>query len=324
MKPEDFHPDRFDHGGKYAFYLELGEPAGNVSLPVLLVRGSAPGKRLVVSAGVHGDEYEGVRTIFDIYAKADPAKMRGDLLCVSVANPPAFWNGTRESPLDGGNLARAFPGSLDAGVTAAIAHFMGPTIIQHADLYIDLHSGGISWLYPTMIGYSTADERSREAALAFGAPVMWGHPVTAPGRTISFAEEKGIPWLYSEAHGAGRIDPEDLKIFVRGVTNLLVLLDIEDGTIEKSKVAYHLFGGGDLDAGVSATRRGFVVSDAKLFQKVSQGELLGRLCNLLGETIEEYRAPQDGVLGVVRGFPIVKPEDTVFVVTGLADDEAGA
>jgi hypothetical protein len=153
---------------------------------------------------------------------------------------------------------------------------------------------------------------------------MWGHPVTAPGRTISFAEEKGIPWLYSEAHGAGRIDPEDLKIFVRGVTNLLVLLDIEDGTIEKSKVAYHLFGGGDLDAGVSATRHGFVVSDAKLFQKVSQGELLGRLCNLLGETIEEYRAPQDGVLGVVRGFPIVKPEDTVFVVTGLADDEAGA
>jgi predicted deacylase len=82
-----------------------------------------------------------------------------------------------------------------------------------------------------------------------------------------------------------------------------------------------LFGGGDLDAGVSATQHGFVVSDAKLFQKVSEGELLGRLCNLLGETIEEYRAPQDGVLGVVRGFPVVEPEDTVFVVTGLAADE---
>ena len=116
--------------------------------------------------GFMADEHEGVRTIFDVYAKADPTTMRGDLLCVSVTNPPAFWNGTRESPLDGGNLARAFPGSLGAGVTAAIAHFMGPSVIRHADLYLDLHSGGISWLYPTMIGYSTADERSREAALA--------------------------------------------------------------------------------------------------------------------------------------------------------------
>ncbi len=320
MKPEEFLPDRFDRGRKYEFYLELGEKAANVNLPVLLARGSTSGKRLVVTAGVHGDEYEGVRTIFDVYAKVDPAKMCGDLLCVPVSNPPAFWNVTRESPLDGGNLARAFPGVLGAGVTAAIAHFMGPAIIRHADLYIDLHSGGISWLYPTMIGYSSKDERSQKAAEAFGAAVMWGHSSTAAGRTISFAEEQGIPWLYTEAHGAGRIDPEDLKVFVRGVTNLLVLLNIVDGAIETSKVEHHLFGSGDLDAGISATHSGFVVTNAKLFQKVSEGELLGRLCNLLGETIEEFHAPQDGVLGVVRGLPVAEPGDTVFVVTGAATD----
>jgi predicted deacylase len=202
---------------------------------------------------------------------------------------------------------------------------MGQAIIRHADLYIDLHSGGICWLYPTMIGYSSKDERSCRAAKAFGAPVMWGHPTTTSGRTISFAEQEDIPWLYTEAHGAGRINLEDLRIFKRGVTNLLIFLDIVDGTIETSRVEHHLFGGGDLDAGISASERGFVVTNATLFQPVRRGELLGRLCTLLGETIEDYRAPQDGVLAVVRAFPVVKPGDTVFVVTGVAANEpAGA
>ena len=68
----------------------------------------------MVIAGVHGDEYEGVRTILDTYQSLNPDDMCGDFLAVAVANPPAFWNGTRLSPLDRANLARAFPGSLDA------------------------------------------------------------------------------------------------------------------------------------------------------------------------------------------------------------------
>ena len=107
MKPADFHPDNFERGARYTLELELGPPARNISLPVLLVRGSRPGKRLVVTAAVHGDEYEGVRAIYDVVRGLDPAVMSGDFLSVPVANPPAFWNGTRSSPLDDGNLARA-------------------------------------------------------------------------------------------------------------------------------------------------------------------------------------------------------------------------
>jgi uncharacterized protein len=322
MKVADFHPDRFDRGAKYALYLELGESAGNISLPVLLVRGSLPGKRLVVTAGVHGDEYEGVRTIFDVYHSLDPTKMSGDFLSVPVSNPPAFWNGTRTSPLDDGNLARSFPGSLGAGATSAIAYSMGPSIIARADLYIDLHSGGVSWLYPTMIGYCTRDARSKEAARAFGAKVLWGHPLTAAGRTITFAEQHDIPWLYTEAHGAGRIDPEDLATFTRGIFNLMFHLNILAGTIQTAPVEWHLFGGGDLDAGLTSTQRGFVVTDATLFKKVHAGDVLGRLCDLLGDTIEEYRAPTDGVVAVVRAFPVVEPGESVFVVTGLLSTDS--
>jgi len=320
MKPADFHPDRFARGAKYTFDLELGPAARNICLPVLLVRGSHPGKRLVVSAAVHGDEYEGVRAVFEVFRALDPATMSGDFLSVPVSNPPAFWNGTRSSPLDGGNLARLFPGSLEAGPTAAIAYYMAPSIIAHADLFLDLHSAGVKWLMPTLIGYDAGDPRSRDAALAFGAKVMWGHPGMAPGRTITFADEQNIPWLYTEAHGAGRINPEDLETFREGVFNLLRHLNIIAGPLRTAPVEWHLYGNGDIDRGIVANQRGFLLTDARLFQRASAGEELGRLINLLGETIETYRAPTDGVLAMIRAFPVVEPGEPLFLLTDLLED----
>lgn len=317
MSFAEFDPESFERGAKYIFYLDFHEGDCKVTQPVLLARGRRPGKRLVVTAGVHGDEYEGVRTIFDVFHSLDPAAMTGDFLSVPVSNMPAFWNGSRTSPLDGGNLARVFPGSLEAGATSAIAYLMGPAIISRADLYLDLHSGGIRWLYPTMIGYDAQDPRSREAAQAFGTKVLWGHSSDAGGRTVSFAKQQGIPWLYTEAHGAGRIDPTDLATFVRGVYNLMYHLNILSGTIQTDPVEWHLTGGGDLDAALSSTKRGFVVTDASLFQKVRAGDLLGRLCDPLGQTIEEYRAQVDGVVAIVRGFPVTEAGESLFVVADV-------
>jgi len=322
MKVADFNPDQFDRGAKYTQYLELGPAAGNINIPVLLVRGSRPGRRLVVTAGVHGDEYEGVRTIFEVFHKLDPGEMSGDFLSVPVSNPPAFWNGTRSSPLDDGNLARVFPGSLEAGPTSAIAYYLGPSIISRADLYVDLHSGGVKLLMPTMIGYDAGDARSREAAQAFGASVLWGHPGMAAGRTITFADQQNIPWLYTEAHGAGRIDSADLATFVEGVFNLMRHLDILSGTIRTTPVEWHLYGDGDIDKGLVASQPGFVITEVNLFQKVHTGDVLGHLCDLLGQTIETYHAPADGVLGMIRAFPVVEPGEPVFLIAGLLPEDS--
>ena len=59
MKLAEFDPEKFDRGAKHALWLELGEDAGGVSLPVLLVRGSEPGKRLVVRGVVGSRQARG-------------------------------------------------------------------------------------------------------------------------------------------------------------------------------------------------------------------------------------------------------------------------
>ena len=321
MNPDEFHPNHFGRGRKYALDLELGPAANGVNLPVLLIRGNRPGKTLVVTAGVHGDEFEGVRAVLDVYQALAPEEMSGDFLSVPLANPPAFWRGTRTSPLDGADLARVFPGDLEAGPTSIIAYNLAHSVIVLADFYLDLHSGGVNLLMPSMVGYDTNDARSREAARIFGARVHWGHPSVAPGRTISFSASRKIPWLYTEARGAGGIDRDDLQMFTNGIRNLLCHLGTLPGTPVRASVEYHLCGEGNTDASLLSSKRGFFISHVELLQEVSTGEELGWLIDLHGEKVEMFLAPCDGVVTLIRRFPSVEPGVPMFLVTKVLSPE---
>lgn len=312
-----FNPSTYPPGSKLSLELPLEGAAGDWTLPVLLVRGRQPGKRLVVTAAVHGDEFEGVRAILDLYHQLDPSQMSGDFLSVPVANPPAFWNKSRTNPIDGGNLAREFPGSLEKGCTSAIAYSLGQAIIAHADFFLDLHSAGIHLNMPRLVGYDARDARSYEAALAFGSQVLWSHGGSGLGRTVSFASAMGIPYLYTEAQGAGRIDLDDLRFYTQGVLNLLRHLKILPGEAPSMPVAMHLEGSGDIDYGIESSARGFLIPRVKLLDEVSAGQELGVLSNLQGELVERYHAQAAGVIALVRAVPVVEPGDMLFHITGL-------
>ena len=49
----------------------------------------------------------------------------------------------------------------------------------------------------------------------------------------------------------------------------------------------------------------------------AKGQRLGRLVDLTGVTQEEYRAPRDGILGLVREFPVVRAGDILFLMAEL-------
>src|SRR5215208_1349097 len=61
-----------------------------VNLPCLVARGREPGRTLFVVAGVHGNEYEGMEAIRQVFASLDPERMNGTFLAVPVANPLAY------------------------------------------------------------------------------------------------------------------------------------------------------------------------------------------------------------------------------------------
>src|SRR5215207_1957763 len=99
---EPFDPDRLRPGRRGYFGLPVMRlPDGNdLWLPVLAAAGQADGPTLAVLAGVHGDEYEGIRAIPQIFRAFELADLRGRLIAVPICNVPAYRTATRSSPID--------------------------------------------------------------------------------------------------------------------------------------------------------------------------------------------------------------------------------
>lgn len=311
LEPGEFAPERLERGAKHRIAITVG----SADLPVLVARGAAAGATLVVTACVHGDEYEGTRAILEEFEALNPVAMKGDLIAVTAANPLAFWAGTRTSPLDGGNLARVFPGKEDGTPTEQLAWHLGRAVIARADLYLDLHSAGVRWAMPALVGFDSSDPRGRAAALAFGCEVIWGHPAIAPGRTVSFATERRIPFLYTESRGSGRIGSEELAIYRRGIRNLLRHTGIAEGELERAPLRVELQGDGNIENGVTSPVAGFLVPEVALLDRVRKGDRLGRLYNPWGELLFDCLAPRDGVLVLIREFPVVEAGEPLFLLT---------
>ncbi|MFQ7108282.1 MAG: succinylglutamate desuccinylase/aspartoacylase family protein [Neglectibacter timonensis] len=94
--------------GSYAFTIpvEGGKPIQGVR-----VVGNSSGKTLVVTAGVHGDEYVGIQAVRELLSQLSPQELSGQVLFVPVVNTSGFFSGTYRVPEDGENLNRCFPGA---------------------------------------------------------------------------------------------------------------------------------------------------------------------------------------------------------------------
>lgn len=300
-----------------------GVDCGPLGLPLLIADGHASGPHVVVLGGVHGDEYEGVAAAAAVWRDLDVTALRGRLSIVSVANPPAFGAGTRTSPVDGGNLARTFPGSPNGSVTERIAHRLSEALISRADLLIDLHSAGQHYAMPLLCGsYSAADDlgrRCRAAALAFGAPVYWAHPDLSPGRSLSVALDAGVACLYAECGGGGRVRPADLHAYRLGVRRVLAHVGALPPMDAPPEPGLRLRSTGDVDTALVVNHAGVLVERTSVLTRVEQDEVLGEVFDERGEILETLRSPRRGIVVMARRTARVRAGDGAYLVA-LPDD----
>lgn len=113
----------------------------NIDVPVIIERSKKPGPTVLITAGIHGDEINGVEIVRQIIAKGINKPKKGTIICVPVINVFGFIHMDREFP-DGRDLNRVFPGSKRGSLASRVAHKLITEIVPHADLIIDFHTGG--------------------------------------------------------------------------------------------------------------------------------------------------------------------------------------
>lgn len=310
-------------GTRAAFFLPVTARADGsaIALPVLVVRGAAPGKTLLATAGVHGDEFEGMAAIRRLHEALDPQRLAGTFVGIPVANPPAFEAGLRTNPDDRLDLARVFPGDPSGTVTEQLAHALTHRFLRHADLYCDLHSAGQFYAMPPLAGYQLRPEplRSvqRQAARLFGLPLVWGTP-GLPGRSLSAAGELGVPALYAEITGEGRCRPADAERYVFGLEQLAAFLGMTGQVPEPREPEWFVEddrpGAGFLQVENRALVGGFFEPQVGLWQAVEPGQPLGVVRDALGSVRQTVQSGHAGRVVFLRTFPRVLAGDPVCTV----------
>ncbi|HYT90658.1 MAG TPA: M14 family metallopeptidase [Gemmataceae bacterium] len=308
-------------GSKDAFTVPVAVRADGsaVSLPVLVVRGATAGKTLLATAGVHGDEFEGMAALRHLYGELTPDGLTGTFVAVPVANPPAFEAGLRTNPDDRQDMARVFPGDLRGTITEQLAARLTEWIAA-ADFYCDLHSAGQYYRMPALVGYQLRPgvlEAQRAAARAFGMPLVWGTP-GLPGRSLSAASEAGVPSLYVEITGEGRCRPEDVARYRRGLLNLLRHLGLREGIVDTEEPQWFVEDdrtqAGFLQIQNRAPVGGFFTPEVDVLTAVMRKQRLGTICDALGRVRHVVEAPHEGLVVFLRTFPRVLAGDPVCTV----------
>jgi N-alpha-acetyl-L-2,4-diaminobutyrate deacetylase len=320
----------FDREGRQASYLRAPLSSntagwGTIEIPIAVVKNGG-GPTVLLTAGIHGDEYEGQIAIARLAQQLDPAEVTGRVIMLQAVNIPAALNGTRLSPIDDRDLNRCFPGDPRGSFSQMLAHFLDGIVLPHADISVDVHSAGHSFeaaLSTNMhhLPDPAIRRRTLAAASAFGAPynvVFWG--VDEGATFTSCVERRGLLSLGTELGGWGRVSVEGVRIAERGIRNVLKHAGVLRGapeTVQRdgSPGTRHMMVR-DQSYFTFAPGNGLFEPRHHAGQAVAAGELAGFLHFI--EDIDrppvEVRYRRDGVLWMAAGPGRVRRGDAIAVV----------
>ena len=280
----------------------------DVEAPVIVIAGKEPGPvAWLISCG-HGDEVGGALALQRVAKALDPATMKGLVILIPVANPPAFQAMRRVNPStdDLMDFGSAFPGQ-PRFATERIADQYMALWKGHADYVVDLHTGGDHFTqHPFVIFTVTGTvpaERMESLARMFGVPTLWRDRDKVFEADIAInLPAIGIPAFLLEVGGSGVMarqqdaqQAEYALSFLRGVDILPgdALRPERFGVIEQYRI-------------VTPSRGGFFYGLVKPGDAVTEGMPLARIVDVYGDEVEVLRSPVGGAIVIgIQEFPVV-------------------
>ncbi len=320
----------WDSPGKrlYAIPFTLDGTWARMRLPLCVVCGPKPGKTVVAIGGTHGNEYEGPVGLKHLIADITADTLRaGRLIVIPVLNVPAFQVARRESPLDGGNMNRAFPGRADGTITSRIAHFVATEVIPRGDVVIDIHSAGDTHEIARCASFHMVEDRAhleamRETGFLFGMPWIWIYARgMGSGLLTEYAESLGKITIGGEFGYGASTDLHGVRWAHHGVLNVLRHHGLAAGAIERllppEYDTQRFVASTDLEAWLTAPITGISEPLVPLGAFVKKGQAVAAIHDF--ERIDEpgvpIRADRDGYL-LVRHFRAHTPQGAVVAVIG--------
>lgn len=304
-------------GTKLRTYLPV--PDTNTRIPVTIINGINDGPTLLITAGIHGGEYPGIAAAMELGRDVPPEDVSGCLILIHPVNIQGFW-ARREFvvPEDGKNLNRVFPGDPLGTLADKTAYLISRNFFTIADFYVDLHSGDIhESLMPYVYypGQPTPEVEKASKRMAKVLDLEYMVRSLATGGAYNYAASTGLPSILIERGGAGLCLREDIDAYKDDIRNILRRLKMFSLPVKPRR--YSPRDVKDLIY-LEAMETGCWLHHIHSGDFVEEGQILGRVTDIFGQTLTTYYAEQSGV--VLYICPALSaPKGTVLVAYGQVD-----
>ncbi len=289
-----------------------------LKIPVIVERSLLDGPVVLFTAGIHGDEINGVEIVRQLIIRKINKPKTGTIICIPVVNMFGFVNKSREFP-DGRDLNRVFPGSKTGSLASRFAFHILKEIMPVVQYAVDFHAGGASRFNAPQIRIVPNNPELKQLADAFEPPfILYSKNIAGSFRNA--AEKMGVKMLLFEGGKSLDINTDVAQVGVDGVKRLLAHLDMLSQNhsliIQKSKTICI-----EKSGWLRAKCSGLLHDNNLIGRFVKKGTTIGLITDPFGKFEQKVKAPNDGYMINANHAPIVYEGDAIYHLSNLKSQD---
>jgi predicted deacylase len=283
-----------------------------LKIPIIVERSKIDGPVVLFSAGLHGDEINGIEIVRQLIVRKINKPKRGTIICIPVINMFGFVNKSREFP-DGRDLNRVFPGSKNGSLASRFAYFLLKEIIPNVDYCVDFHAGGASRFNAPQVRIVPGNEELKSLADVFNAPFTL-YSKNIAGSFRNSCTKLGVKMLLFEGGKSLDINHDITHEGVQGVKRFLQHFDMltpRKKPIDAAAPTLYI----DKSTWIRARHSGLFQHKAQAGQFVHKGEVIACITDPFGKFEQKVKAPSSGYIINANDAPIVYQGDAIFHIS---------
>ncbi len=283
-----------------------------IDTPIYVYRAPTDGPILALTAGMHGDEINGMEIVRRILDAGHNKVLRGTTVCMPIINVYGFLNYSRDVP-DGKDVNRSFPGSRNGSLASRVAWHLTHDIIPFIDVGVDFHTGGAMRTNYPQVRCVMQDTRNVELAHAFHAPFTIDSPFR-PHSLRQTAAKHGKNIIVYEGGESLRMDLPAIEEGINGTLRLMKHLKMIDWAPEpkiESRIVWN-------SSWIRARTAGIFHPQVQSGDLIHKNQLVGSITDPFGEFHEQVKSTVTGYIVGLNNNPVVNAGDALMHV-GMDD-----
>lgn len=290
-------------------HLFTGSP---VEVPVFVERSKNPGPTVLITAGIHGDEVNGMEIVREVISHKINIPAKGTIICMPIVNVFGFINKSRYFP-DGRDLNREFPGRQTGSLASRFAYHFVNNILPVADLCLDFHTGGGERFNAAQIRVEKNNEVVKKLAQIFNAPfTLFEKQISGSYREA--CSKLNIPILLNESGKSLSLNKMICEEALHGIKRVLAHLEMLNKGFEVNKAKKEsIF--------ITKTRwtradtSGFLHPKVNIHDFVRKNQTIATLSDPYGSKSHVVKASNDGYIININEAPMVYQGDAIFHIS---------